>query len=149
MIIEKYLKVGDIITTSDPQGQFYYEELRDAKNVIALAGGSGITPFLSMAKAIVEETEDFNLTILFGSRTEEVILFKDELEQLAKDSKGKVKIVHVLSDEKKDGYENGFINADIIKKYAPKNEDYSIFATTIQNILLQNKRNGTRNRIHT
>ena len=71
-------KKGDKVITSDPQGQFYYEKLRDAKHVIALAGGSGITPFLSMAGAIVEGTEDFNLTILFGSRGVDSILFKYE-----------------------------------------------------------------------
>ena len=122
----KHMKVGDKVLTSAPEGQFYYESLRDAKDVIALAGGSGITPFLSMAGAIVEGTEDFNLTILFGSRTEDAILFKDELAEIEKASNGKVKVVHILSDEKKDGYENGFISADIIKKYAPKG-DYSIF----------------------
>ena len=74
------LKVGDKVIVSDPQGQFYYEDLRDSKHVIALAGGSGITPFLSMAAAIAEGSEDFNLTILFGSRTQEQILFKEELE---------------------------------------------------------------------
>ena len=92
-----------------------------------MAGGSGITPFLSMAAAIAEGTEDFNLTILFGSRTEKVILFKDELAKLEKASKGKVKVVHILSDEEKKGYEHGFISADIIKKYAPKNDNYSIY----------------------
>lgn len=121
------LKKGDRVITSDPQGQFYYEDLRDAKHIIALAGGSGITPFLSMAAAIVEGSEDFNLTILFGSRTVEAILFKDELDKLAEQSKGKVKVVHILSDEEVDGYEHGFISADIIKKYAPEGEDYSIF----------------------
>ena len=50
--------------------------------IVGLAGGSGITPFLSMARAIADGTEDFNLTILFGSRTEEQILFKGELAEL-------------------------------------------------------------------
>lgn len=118
-------KVGDTVFISGPEGTFYYEPLRDAENVIAIAGGSGITPFLSMAGAINDGTEDFNLTILFGSRTEENILFKKELDEIASQC-SKVKIVHILSDEKKKGYENGFINADLIKKYAPKG-DYSIF----------------------
>ena len=121
------LKKGDRVIASDPQGQFYYEDLRDAKNVIALAGGSGITPFLSMAGAIAEGTEDFNLTILFGSRSEEAILFKDELAKIEKASNGKVKVVHVLSDEEKSGYEHGFITAELIKKYAPKSGEYSVY----------------------
>ncbi|MDO5328613.1 MAG: flavin reductase family protein [Coriobacteriia bacterium] len=120
-------KKGDRVIASGPQGQFYYEPLRDAKNVVALAGGSGITPFLSMAGAIAEGAEDFNLTILFGSRTLDSILFKTELDKVAKASNGKVKVVHILSDEEVEGYEHGFISADIIKKYAPKDEDYSVF----------------------
>lgn len=121
------LSVGDEVIASAPEGQFYYESLRDSKDVIALAGGSGITPFLSMASSIAEGNENFNLTILFGSRTEESILFKEELEKLETESNGKVKVVHILSDEEKEGYEHGFISADIIKKYAPENSTYSIF----------------------
>ncbi len=120
------VKVGDELTVSEPLGSFYYEDLRDAKNVVALAGGSGITPFYSMAAAIRDGIEDFNLTIIFGSRNEGAILFKKELDEIAA-ACDKVKIVHVLSDEEKEGYEHGFINADIIKKYAPANEAYSIF----------------------
>lgn len=118
------LRVGDEIEASSPQGNFYYEGLRDAKNVIALAGGSGITPFVSMAQAIRDGAEDFNLTILFGSRTEDAILFKTELNEIAAQC-SKVKVVHVLSDEEKEGFEHGFISADLIKKYAP--DSYSIF----------------------
>lgn len=119
-------KVGDTVTVSEPLGNFYYEGLRDETDVIALAGGSGITPFISMARAIADGDESFNLTILFGSRTENSILFKSELDEIAKKCE-KIKVVYVLSDEKKDGYENGFINADIISKYAPAEKPYSVF----------------------
>ena len=115
--------VGTSVEVSAPSGTFEYQPLRDAKKVICLAGGSGITPFLSMAKAIADGTEDFKLTILFGSRTEEQILFKEELEKLAENEK--IEVVHVLSDEEKDGYENGFITAELIRKYA--GDDYSVF----------------------
>ena len=118
-------KVGDKLTISGPQGEFYYEGLRDAKNVIALAGGSGITPFLSMAYAIRDGLEDFNLTILSGSRTEENILFRKELDDIAA-ACPKVKVVHVLSDEEKEGFEHGFITADLIEKVAGEDE-YSVF----------------------
>jgi len=119
------LKVGDVIKSSAPEGNFVYEEIRDKKNVIALAGGSGITPFLSMAYAIRDGVQDFNLTILFGSKSEKSIILKNELDEVAK-ACPKVKVVHVLSDESKDGYEHGFISSDLIKKYAPS-EDYSVF----------------------
>ena len=120
------LKPGDEVIASDPQGFFYYEDLRDAKHVVGLAGGSGITPFLSMAYALRDGAEAFELTLLYGSRDEESILFKKELDEVASVCP-KFKVVHVLSDEEKEGYEHGFITAELIKKYAPADEEYSVF----------------------
>ncbi len=120
------LKVGDEVVSSCPQGFFYYEDLRDAKTVIGLAGGSGITPFLSMAEAIADGTEDFNLTLLFGSRDEANILFREELDALAAKT-DRFKVVHVLSEEEKEGCEHGFVTAELIQKYAPAGEEYSVF----------------------
>lgn len=125
-------KIGDEVVTSGPQGVFYYEGLRDARNVVAVAGGSGITPILSMAYAIMAGDEDFNLTILYGSRAEKDILFKKEFEEICKRT-DKVKIVYVLSDEQKEGCESGFITAELIKKYAG-NEQYSVFASGPQSM---------------
>ena len=119
------LKEGDTVLSSGPQGNFYYEELRDPEHIVALAGGSGITPFLSMAQAIAEGTEDFDLTIIFGSRTRDQILFRKELEWITLKC-DKVHVVHVLSDEEAEGFEHGFITADLIRKYAK--EPYSVFA---------------------
>lgn len=119
------LKAGDKLEISGPLGETYYQKFRDAEHVVAMAGGSGITPFYSMAAAIASGIESFDLTILYGSRTSDTILLKDELEALAEASHGKVKIVHVLSDEEKPGYEHGFITAELIRKYAPEN--YSLF----------------------
>ena len=121
--------VGKSVEVSAPSGNFEYQELRDAKKVICLAGGSGITPFVSMANAIADGDEDFEMTLIYGSRNADSILFKDELEELAARC-DKIKVVHVLSDEaaKADkGFEKGFITAELIKKYAPENEKYSIF----------------------
>ncbi len=119
------LKVGDTFQVSAPEGNFYYQPIRDKKTVVGICGGSGITPLYSLAKAIVEGTEDLNLILLYGSCKKCDILFFDRLEQLEKQSKGKVKVVHILSEEEEEGFEKGFVTAEIIKKYAPK--EYSIF----------------------
>lgn len=124
--VQENWKVGTKVDTSGPLGTFTYEGIRDAKNVIGLAGGSGITPFLSFAQAIADGDEDFDLTLLFGCRTEDVIVYKEELDALAAKT-DKFKVVYVLSDEEKEGYEHGFLSADLIKKYAPEGEEYSIF----------------------
>ena len=124
--ILEHWQEGDTVDISGPLGDFYYQDLRDAKHVIAIAGGSGITPFYSMAQAIVDGVEDFDLTILYGSRKADGILLKEEIETLAARSGGRVRVVHVLSDEEKPGYEHGFITAELIRKYAPE-EPYSVF----------------------
>ena len=119
-------QVGTKVKLSGPLGEFYHQELRDAKQVVALAGGSGITPFYSMAEAIADGTEDFSLTVLYGSRTKDAILLGQELEVVAQRSGGKVKVVHVLSHEECDGCEKGFLTAELIRKYAPEG-DYSVY----------------------
>ena len=118
--------VGTSVKLSGPLGEFYHQDLRDSSSVVAVAGGSGITPFVSMAGAIRDGLEDFSLTILYGSRTSDNILLKDEIEKIASGSKGKVKVVHILSDEEKEGFEHGFVSAELIRKYAPEGE-YSVF----------------------
>ena len=127
--VSKYIqdnwKVGDEVTISGPEGHLYYESIRDSKKVLALAGGSGITPFMGMAYAIRDGIEDFDLTILFGSRTADGIVYKKELDEIAA-ACDKVHVVHVLSDEEKEGFEHGFITAELIDKYAA-GEDVSIF----------------------
>ncbi|MCR4742936.1 MAG: 2Fe-2S iron-sulfur cluster binding domain-containing protein [Treponema sp.] len=136
-ILNKW-KENDIVEISAPEASFNYVPLRDAKTVIGIAGGSGITPFLSFSRAILQKNEDFNLILLYGSRNFDQILFKDEFDKLAQECP-KIKVVYVLSDEnpgisdKSDGgqnlvsYEKGFITADLIKKYAPSDQPYSVF----------------------
>ncbi len=120
------LRVGDKVTASAPEGSFFYDKIRDGSHVIAVAGGSGITPFLSMAYAIRDDIEDFDLTILYGSAKYNNILFKDELKSITQDC-ARVKVVHVLSDDSREDCESGFITADLIKKYIPADGSYSIF----------------------
>lgn len=126
--IQDNWNVGDEVKTSGPQGTFYYEGLRDAENVVAAAGGSGITPLLSMAQAIVDGDEDFNLSILFGCKTQKDIIFKEQFEKICEKT-DKVKIDYVLSDEQAVGYKHGFITADLIRCAAPsKHSQFSLFA---------------------
>ena len=116
---------GTEVWLSQPAGDFYWDPARDAGHIIALAGGSGVTPFFSMASAIADGIEPFEMTILYGSPTYERIILREELEAIAARSNGKVRLVHVLSKEPHEGCEFGFITADLIRKYAPKT-DYTI-----------------------
>ena len=108
-------KVKDRFMMSEPSGEFYYESVRDSRKVIAVAGGSGITPILSMAKSVAQQNDRYEMTLFYGVRSEKQSAFRDELEQLKRQG---IKIVYVLSDEEKEGFEHGFVSVDLIEKYA-------------------------------
>ncbi|NLA27642.1 MAG: 2Fe-2S iron-sulfur cluster binding domain-containing protein [Firmicutes bacterium] len=109
---------GCEVISSGPEGLFYHDDLRDRQNIIGIAGGCGITPFRSMAKSVLEDDLKINLTIFYGSNRKEEIIYYDEFNELQACSNGRIKIVHVLAEEKRDDFEYGFISADLLKKHA-------------------------------
>ena len=120
------VKVGDIMDANLPFGTFYYEPLRDSKTIVALAGGSGITPFVSMAKEIAWgrlKGQGLKLTILYGSVKSDDIVLKKELDA-AEAACSDVKVVHVLSGEPDWPGEKGFISREIIEKYSEGDVTY-------------------------
>ena len=118
-------QVGTEVTASEPLGNFTYEPLRDAATVVGVVGGSSITPFRSLAMAIADGDEDADLILLYGSRTLADTMFQQDLKDLEARC-SRIKLVNVLSDETLEGYEHGFITADLIRKYAPEGE-FSLF----------------------
>lgn len=126
--IHENWKEGTEVIISAPEGNFNYVYLRDAPTVVGIAGGSGITPFLSMAKSIASGDENFNLILLYGNRDKKSILFKEDFDRLSRES-DKIKVVYVLSDEQDENYEHGFITAELVKKYtqSPSGQPYSVF----------------------
>ncbi|MBQ6622894.1 MAG: iron-sulfur cluster-binding domain-containing protein [Mogibacterium sp.] len=119
------VKVGSEITASLPFGQFYYEPLRDSGKIVGLAGGSGITPFVSMAKEIAHGTLDVDLTVLYGSVSHDDIVCGEELAAAAAACPDRIHVVHIMSNDPEWEGEKGFVTREIIEKYAP--EDASFF----------------------
>ena len=95
------VKVGDTLEGALPFGFFYWEPLRDSKELVALAGGS----------------KGVKLTILYGSVKANDIVLKDELDKIEAACPD-IKVVHVLSDEPDWPGEKGFITREIIEKYS-------------------------------
>ena len=121
--------IGTRVESSGPEGFFYYEPLRDTKNIVGIAGGSGITPFRSIAKAIIDGSIDAQLTVLYGSSDEEDIIYYDEFQAFERENPDKIKFVHVLSCDvvSLEGCEQGFITSGLIEKYCDvKNSSFFI-----------------------
>ena len=117
---------GCAVLSGGPEGFFYHDHLRDRQNVIGIAGGTGITPFRSMAKSILDDDLKINLVIFYGSNKKEEIIYHEELKELQASSGGRIKIIHVLAEEKLENFEHGYITAGLLKKYAAPQES-SIF----------------------
>ena len=117
-------KPGVRIKGNMPFGTFYWEPLRDSKNVVAIAGGSGITPFLSMAREIAfGEMRDVSLTILYGSVRSDDIVLKEELDRVERASEN-VRVIHVLSGDPDWRGEKGFVTRELIGKYSGDDPTY-------------------------
>lgn len=112
--------VGSKVLSSGPCGTFYHEPLRDQRMIVGLAGGSGITPFRSMAREIIHGAMDANLLVLYGSSDEDDIVFYEEFTELEGKAPDRFRVVHVLSCEEVslEGCEQGFITAQTIAKHA-------------------------------
>lgn len=112
------LKVGDKLEANGPAGVFRYHPVFHSKKSVFLGGGSGITPFVSMIRTILESGEDRDATLLYGSRTEELAMYHKELSAFAENYPN-FHYTLVLSDEEKPGIEHGFIDAARIRAHVP------------------------------
>lgn len=108
-------KVGDKFEANGPSGVFHFNPVFHYKRSVFLAGGSGITPFMSMIREVLEKGLDRELHLIYGARNIDLAIFDAELKDFAK----KYNNFHytlVLSDkDAKGGDRNGFIDADCIK----------------------------------
>jgi ferredoxin-NADP reductase len=75
--------VGDELETTGPQGSFYHEPLIDGDDLVFLAGGSGITPFMSIIRDALGRDLPLRMHLLYGSRVPDDVICGDELAELA------------------------------------------------------------------
>ena len=119
------LKNGEEVIVDGPFGIFTIEDR--SKDLVFIAGGVGIAPFMSMLRNKIEDNKTQNITLLYGSKTKEDIIYREQLDDIKKDW---FKRVYVLSDtfsfSKTYESETGYINKEIIKKYV-RNINSSLF----------------------
>lgn len=93
---------GDHIEVMVPQGRFCPKLKEENRKTYYLFGaGSGITPLMSILKTVLEEEPQSSVFLLYGSRSEEEIIFKSQLDSLEKKYAGQLKTTHTLSQPKK------------------------------------------------
>jgi ring-1,2-phenylacetyl-CoA epoxidase subunit PaaE len=91
------LKVGDTLHAMPPMGKFYTEiESNKAKTYLGFAGGSGVTPVLSILKTVLTREPDSTFTLIYANRAVGTIMFREELEALKNVYMQRLTIIHVL-----------------------------------------------------
>lgn len=94
------LKKGDVLDVMAPNGTFYTEvDPSVAKNYIAFAAGSGITPILSIIKTHLALEPNATFKLFYLNRTVKSIVFKEEIEQLKNVYFNRFEIFHFLTKE--------------------------------------------------
>lgn len=128
------LKVGDTVDIRGPSGKVIYlgrgyfrvkepgqpEEIRFTEQVGLIAGGTGITPMLQIVKAVLKDPEDrTQVSLLFANQTEQDILLREELEELA-DQHSNFQLWYTV-DRSTEGwkYSSGFVNDEMISGHLP------------------------------
>jgi glycine betaine catabolism B len=77
------VKTGQLFTGTSPAGTFYHNPLFHGDDLVFIAGGSGITPFMSMLREVTDRGQDRTIHLVYGSRNEEDVIFAEELRQRA------------------------------------------------------------------
>ncbi len=112
------LKVGDTLKVMEPMGQFTTEYGKDRKrHLIMFAGGSGITPMMSIIKSILTQEPDSICSLIYCNRDIDSIIFKDELAKWETNYQGRLHVIHVLDNAPMNwqGY-SGLLNHDMLIK---------------------------------
>ncbi len=93
------MKVGDTLDAMPPMGNFYLKSEEADPHYIAFAGGSGITPILSIIKTVLNDTPSAHFTLVYANRNANTIMFREELEDLKNLYIERFNIIHILEDE--------------------------------------------------
>lgn len=101
------LKAGDELIVHDVFGTIGYQG-----EGIFIAGGAGVTPFISIFRLLQSQNKIGNNKLIFANKTKADIILQKDFEKLLGNN-----FINVLSDEEAEGFEHGYINEALLKKH--------------------------------
>ncbi|MCZ2084236.1 MAG: flavodoxin reductase [Flavobacteriales bacterium] len=107
-------KPGDEVIIYDSFGDIHFKGAG-----IFIAGGAGITPFIAILKNLEKQNQLSGNKLLYANKTKADVILEDRFTSML----GK-NFINILSDEDLEGYEHGYISADLIKKYSEEHLKY-------------------------
>lgn len=117
--INSALQPGDTLQVMAPEGRFFVPIEPEAhRHHVGIAGGSGITPILSIMKTVLAREPFARFTLIYGNRSLKSTMFKEEIEDLKNRYMTRVALQHVFSDEHTDVPINmGVMNREKIAEF--------------------------------
>ena len=108
------LKAGDTVEVMVPHGSFTTEfDAANRRHLVGIAGGSGITPVMSLIRTLMREEPDSRFTLLYGNRDSSSVIFLEALAALKDMHLGRLEIYHFLDQEEQDiELFNGMLNRE-------------------------------------
>lgn len=126
------VKPGQTLRVMEPMGQFTTEYSPGRKrHLVMFAGGSGITPMMSIIKSILSQEPDSIVSLIYCNRDGDSIIFKDALEEMQTADEGRLHVIHVLDNAPMNwqGY-SGLLNHEMLTKLFERIPDWGIENTT-------------------
>ena len=101
-LVSNYLldnvRVGQQYEVMPPLGNFVVQPSpKAARSLVLIGAGSGVTPLMSMLKAVLAEEPQSHVLLIYGNRNEESVIFKKQLAALETSSNGRLQVEHVYS----------------------------------------------------
>ncbi len=94
------LRVGDTLQAMPPMGQFTVDlDPGASRRYLAFAGGSGITPVLSIVRTVLAREPQSRITLVYANRQLGTIMFREEIEDLKNLHMGRLRVIHVLEHD--------------------------------------------------
>lgn len=118
------VKVGDQVWFSNPMGEFSCQQVI-ADNYLLVGAGSGVTPIMSMARWLLANRPEVNVTVIHSVHSPEDVIFKQEWAEL-KAKYPKLQLVINASVNATEGFASGRISAEIIKNAVPNLANYTV-----------------------
>ena len=108
------LKAGDTIEVMPPHGSFTTEfDANAGRHLVGIAGGSGITPVMSLVRTLLQSEPGSRFTLLYGNRDSGSIIFLEELARLKDGYLDRFELYHFLAEEEGDiGLFNGMLDRE-------------------------------------
>lgn len=126
------IKPGDTIHVMEPMGTFttVFDEA-NKRHIIMFAGGSGITPMMSITKSTLVREPNSIVSLIYANRNFESIIYKDQLQKLETRYEGRLRVIHILDNAPLEWQgPSGLLNHEMLGKLFERIPDWGIDHTT-------------------